>query len=99
MSYRAPRGWRGELVVSGGILFDWGAHLIDQALQLVPARVQSVTADIQRRSWGSEIGSYARVLLRFENDVLYDIEIGNLCRATIQIRVIQRIRVGGACAR
>ena len=82
MSYRAPSGWRGEVAASGGILFDWGAHLIDQALQLVPARVRSVTADIQRRSWGSEIGSYARVLLRFENDVLYDIEIGNLCRAT-----------------
>jgi scyllo-inositol 2-dehydrogenase (NADP+) len=82
MSYRAPRGWRGEVARSGGILFDWGAHLIDQALQLVPARVRSVTADVQRRGWGSEIGSYARVLLRFENDVLYDIEIGNLCRAT-----------------
>jgi scyllo-inositol 2-dehydrogenase (NADP+) len=82
MSYSAPSGWRREMGASGGILFDWGAHLIDQALQLVPARVLSVSADIQRRSWGSEIGSYARVLLRFENDVLYDIEIGNLCRVT-----------------
>jgi scyllo-inositol 2-dehydrogenase (NADP+) len=82
MSYRAPRGWRGDPGVSGGILFDWGAHLFDQALQLVPGRVRSVTADIQRRSWGNGIGSYARVLLRFENDVLYDIEIGNLARVT-----------------
>jgi scyllo-inositol 2-dehydrogenase (NADP+) len=81
MSHRAPHGWRGEMAASGGLLFDWGAHLIDQALQLVPARVRSVTADIQRRGWGSEIGSYARVLLRFDIDVLYDIEIGNLCRA------------------
>jgi scyllo-inositol 2-dehydrogenase (NADP+) len=81
MSYRAPRGWRAEVAASGGILFDWGAHLVDQALQLVPARVRSVTADIQYRGWGSEIGSYARILLRFENAVLYDIEIGNLCAA------------------
>ena len=29
-------------IKSGGILFDWPAHLIDQALQLVPAQVQSV---------------------------------------------------------
>lgn len=82
MSYHAPGGWRGELAASGGILLDWGAHLIDQALQLVPGRVRSVTADVQRRGWGSAIGSYARVLLRFDNDVLYDVEIGNLCRAT-----------------
>jgi scyllo-inositol 2-dehydrogenase (NADP+) len=81
MSYRAPRGWRGEMAASGGILFDWGSHLVDQALQLVPSRVRSVTADIQHRGWGSKIGSYARVLLRFENDVLYDVEVGNLAGA------------------
>ena len=77
---RGPRGWRGEADASGGILYDWGAHLIDHALQLVPASVRSVTCDLQYRGWGAEIGSYARLLLRFSNDVLYSIEIGNLSR-------------------
>ena len=77
---RGPRGWRGEADTSGGILFDWGAHLIDHALQLVPAPVRSVTCDPQYRGWGTEIGSYVRLLLRFTNDVLYSIEIGNLSR-------------------
>ncbi|MHB1414186.1 MAG: Gfo/Idh/MocA family protein [Chloroflexota bacterium] len=79
--YKQPHGWRGDLKASGGIYFDWGAHLIDQALQLVPAKVRSVTCDAQYLGWGSEIGSYVRLLLRFENGVLYGIEVGNLCRA------------------
>lgn len=78
--YRAPRGWRGEAAASGGLIYDWGAHLIDHALQLVPGAVESVTADIQHRGWGTEIGSYARLLLRFAGGVLYSIELGNLVR-------------------
>jgi scyllo-inositol 2-dehydrogenase (NADP+) len=78
--YRGPRGWRGDAVASGGILYDWGAHLVDHALQLVTEPVRSVTCDIQYREWGKEIGSYARILLRFANGVLYGIELGNLAR-------------------
>ena len=80
LGYGASRGWRSDAEAGGGILFDWGAHFVDQALQLVPSRVTSVTCDIQHRSWGAEIGSYARLLLRFESDVLYSIELGNLGR-------------------
>ena len=80
MSYRQPRGWRADPSASGGILYDWGAHLIDHALQLVPGPVRSVSCDVQYRGWGSEIGSYARLLLRFASGVLYSIELGNLAR-------------------
>jgi scyllo-inositol 2-dehydrogenase (NADP+) len=78
--YRGPRGWRGSAEAAGGILYDWGAHLVDQALQLVSGPITSVTCDIQYRSWGSEIGSYGRLMLRFANGVLYNIELGNLAR-------------------
>jgi scyllo-inositol 2-dehydrogenase (NADP+) len=78
--YRPQGGWRGEPAVGGGLLFDWGAHFIDQALQLVPGPVASVTCDVQYRGWGAQIGSYARLLVRFAGGVLYSIEIGNLAR-------------------
>jgi scyllo-inositol 2-dehydrogenase (NADP+) len=81
LSYRPPRGWRGDAGSGGGVLFDWGAHLIDQALQLVPGPVASVTCDIQYRGWGARIGSYARLLLRFANGTLFSVEVGNLVRA------------------
>lgn len=80
MRYRPPRGWRADAVSGGGILYDWGAHLIDHALQLVPSEVRSVTCDIQYRGWGAGIGSYARLLIRFASGVLFDVELGNLAR-------------------
>lgn len=79
MSYRGPRGWRGIKERSGGILYDWPAHFIDQALQLVSAKVSSVFCEIMYRgTWDTDIGNYAKLLIRFSNDVLYQVEIGNL---------------------
>ncbi len=79
LSYRPPHGWRGVKAQSGGILFDWPAHFVDQALCLVPSAVQSVFCEIKYRPvWDTDIGNYAKLLLRFANDVLYQIEVGNL---------------------
>jgi scyllo-inositol 2-dehydrogenase (NADP+) len=84
MSYRGPHGWRGIKARSGGILYDWPAHFIDQALQLVPANVGSVFCDIKyRNTWDTDIGNYAKLLIRFSNDVLYQVEIGNLAAVPI----------------
>jgi scyllo-inositol 2-dehydrogenase (NADP+) len=79
LSYRPPRGWRADQEQSGGILYDWPAHFVDQALQLVPVRVDSVFCEIVSRGrWDTNIGNYAKLLIRFTNRVLYQVEIGNL---------------------
>ncbi|MBN1400800.1 MAG: Gfo/Idh/MocA family oxidoreductase [Anaerolineae bacterium] len=79
MGYRSPRGWRGSKMHSGGILYDWPAHLIDQALQLVEAKPESVFCQITYRdTWDIDIGNYAKLLIRFANGVLYQIEVSNL---------------------
>lgn len=82
-NYRPPHGWRGIKAQSGGILFDWPAHFVDQALQLVPSPVHSVFCQIVYRPvWTTDIGNYAKLILRFANDVLYQIEIANLAAAS-----------------
>jgi len=79
MRYGRPHGWRAVKAQSGGILYDWPAHLVDQALQLVPAEVHTVYCQIKERNrWDSDIGNYAKLLMEFSNGVLYEIEIGNL---------------------
>ena len=79
LSYRPPRGWRADQAQSGGILYDWPAHFVDQALQLVPVPVRSVFCEILSRDrWDTDIGNYAKLLIHFANGVLYQIEIGNL---------------------
>jgi scyllo-inositol 2-dehydrogenase (NADP+) len=80
LRYRPQQGWRADREAGGGVLFDWGAHFIDQALQLVPGDIASVNCEIQYRGWGAEIGSYARLLIRFASGVLYGIEVGNVAR-------------------
>jgi len=77
---RPPRSWRGVKAQSGGVLYDWGAHLLDQALQLVDAPVQSVYCDIKYLAGSpTDGGNYGHVILRFANDVTYEVELGNQC--------------------
>jgi scyllo-inositol 2-dehydrogenase (NADP+) len=79
LHYGRPRGWRAVKAQSGGILYDWPAHFVDQALQLVPAEAASVFCEVKYRdTWPIDIGNYAKLLIRFANDVLYQIEISNL---------------------
>jgi scyllo-inositol 2-dehydrogenase (NADP+) len=79
IGYGKPRGWRAVKAQSGGILYDWPAHFVDQALQLVPVEVESVFCEIKYRdTWDIDIGNYANLLINFSNDVLYQMEIGNL---------------------
>ncbi len=78
MRYGQPRGWRAVRAQMGGILFDWGAHLVDQALLLVPSKVVSVTGFSQFEQPDTDIESYARCQIRFENGVLYSVEVSNL---------------------
>ena len=82
MRYGAPRGWRGVNKRSGGILYDWPAHLVDQALQLVHSPVKAVFCDIYDGGyWDTDIGNYAALLIKFEDGVRYQIEVGNLAKA------------------
>ena len=79
MGYGKPGGWRGSKAQSGGILYDWPAHFVDQALQFVPAEVDHVFCDIKYRDrWDTDIGNYGKLLICFANDVTYQIDISNL---------------------
>ena len=62
--------WRSDKAVSGGVLYDWGAHFLDWILNLVPARIAHVTGTRHDRVWhGVTNEDYMKVGLRFENGV------------------------------
>ena len=82
MRYGAPGGWRGVKSQSGGILYDWPAHFVDQALQFGTAPVESVFCDIHYNTkWDTDIGNYGNLIIKFADDVRYQIEISNLSKA------------------
>ena len=58
------------------MLYDWGVHLIDQVLWMMPgAKVKSVFADV-RNVINQEVDDYFKILLRFDNAVTAEIELG-----------------------
>lgn len=59
--------WHSDAGVSGGALFDWGSHVIDQLLDLIEGDVESVTAVNHKRVWHDVTNAdHARMTLHFE---------------------------------
>ena len=68
--------WHVYISEGGGMLFDWGVHLIDQMLWMMPgAKITSVFADV-RNVINFEVDDYFKILLRFDNGVTGEIELG-----------------------
>jgi predicted dehydrogenase len=60
----------------GGMLYDWGVHLLDQVCFLFPgAKLKSVYADI-RNVINKEVDDYFNIMLRFDNNVTATVELG-----------------------
>ncbi len=55
-----PGKWRDEKKPGGGILYDLGSHLIDQALQLF-GKPENIISDIQSQRDGSIVDDYFRL--------------------------------------
>ena len=58
-------GWRAFEDHAGGILFDWGVHLIDQIVYLIDEPVKSVWADVYKEK-NPEVDDRATVIFTFE---------------------------------
>ena len=43
--------WHSDAKVSGGAIFDWGSHFIDQILAIVPEQIEFVSGVNQKRVW------------------------------------------------
>lgn len=78
--YGAPRTWRGQKQHGGGKFIDLGAHLIDQALQLVPAPVTRVYARFSSGFWPTDVEDHALCTLSFANGVEAQLTTSSLAR-------------------
>lgn len=58
--------WHSDEAVSGGAFYDWGAHVLDQLLDLVPDPVVHVTAATHKLRWYDVTNAdHSRVTVRF----------------------------------
>jgi scyllo-inositol 2-dehydrogenase (NADP+) len=78
--YAPPRSWRGRIGSAGTILHDWGAHLVDQALQLGLGPCRRLSAWLSPAPWaGVETGGHGRIVMEFD-DLLFQVETSRVCR-------------------
>ena len=58
--------WHSDAQVSGGAIFDWGSHFIDQILSILPLEVSHVSGLNQKRVWDHVTNAdHAQVTINF----------------------------------
>jgi scyllo-inositol 2-dehydrogenase (NADP+) len=75
--------WRSYKDISGGAMFDWGAHIVDWILQFVPQNVKGVDGYYHKLRWHDISNEdHTELVIRFESGVTAQVEISYIAAAT-----------------
>lgn len=85
-SYGQPQDWwRSSKSISGGILYDWGVHLLEYGLQIIDGNMTEVTGYASRghwaehTRWGEDTNEdEATAVVRFDNGQLMSLRISSI---------------------
>lgn len=70
-----PGDWRGKQEYGGGMMLDWGVHILDRLLILIPEKLISVYCQLSHVT-NDEVDDGFSAYLNFENGVNVVIEVG-----------------------
>ena len=70
-----PSDWRCHKPYGGGMILDWGVHLIDQMLQLIPKRIVKIYCEITNITT-DEVDDGFKLLITFEGGERALVEVG-----------------------
>lgn len=70
-----PGDWRQEPEHGGGMVLDWGVHILDQALMMIPEKVKRVYASFTHVT-NELVDDGFTVELTFESGLVYMLEVG-----------------------
>lgn len=70
-----PSDWRGEREHGGGMVLDWGVHLIDQILQIFDEKIESINCVLDHIT-NKEVDDGFKLTIKFENGKSAFIEVG-----------------------
>lgn len=73
-----PEGWRTHVETGGGMMLDWGVHLIDQVIQMVPEPLTHVRAHMQHTAF-SQVDDGFTLELIFHSGLTAHIEVDTCC--------------------
>ncbi len=61
----------------GGMHNVWGAHAVDQCLQLAGSPVRDIFSDLQRTVTPGDADDHCKIIIRCDNGALIDVEVSN----------------------
>ena len=73
-----PEGWRTHPETGGGMMLDWGVHLIDQVIQMMPEPVTHLRAHMQHTSISAVDDGFTLELI-FRSGVTAQVEVDTSC--------------------
>lgn len=73
-----PGDWRKKAAQGGGMMLDWGVHLIDQMLLMIPSPVRSLYCEYSY-IYGEEVDDGFNLTVDFENGIKYRIVVATDC--------------------
>ena len=80
LRYGPPGGWRAQAAHGGGMLYDWGAHFVDQAVQIFGPEVEHVYCNMRHGQWDVDVETHSQTVIRFAGGRTYTIVLSNLSR-------------------
>ena len=74
--------WRSDKAISGGAMYDWGAHFLDWILNLIKYPMENVTGFFHKRVWHSVSNEdQCQAIIRFEGGRMADFQISSIAMA------------------
>jgi len=77
------RTWRGDKEISGGLFYDWGAHMVDWTLGLLEGRrMVSVSGRFQKRVWHEASNEdHVEAFIRFDDGAVAHVQVSQIAAA------------------
>lgn len=72
-----PGDWRRTKEAGGGMVYDWGVHLVDQILQITDSPVTEIYAHLMHVKY--EVDDNFKVLMKFDDGLSVQLEVMTAC--------------------
>lgn len=75
--------WRANKEISGGAMYDWGAHFSDWVLHFIEAPMESITGFVHKLVWNDVTNEdHVEAIVKFKNGAVASLETSNIAMAT-----------------
>lgn len=70
-----PGDWRNQKECGGGMVLDWGVHLLDQIMQMIQKPVKTIYAELSYVT-NEACDDGFTVIIKFEDDLTVEVQVG-----------------------